>query len=130
MSDTTEAKVSETPRTQVASQSVLVVEDEALVALDLEEMLYEIGFGEVVVCNSVDTAASTLDERDFEFAVFDLNLDGETSLPLIETVMTLDTQIVVASGYDAKSVPLPDPDIARLTKPYGVGDLRRALLGD
>lgn len=109
--------------------TVLVVEDEVLVAMDLEDMLYDLGFREVVLCNSVETARQTLADRVFEYAVFDLNLDGKSSVPLIEMVLPLETRIVVASGYDANSMPLPDPDIPRIIKPYKAVELERALLG-
>ncbi len=107
--------------------SVLVVEDEALVALDLEDMLLDIGFKDVVLCNSIEAAEITLSDRSFSYMVFDLNLDGKSSVPLIEKVLGSDVRIVVASGYDAKSVELPDPSIPRITKPYRFAELQQAL---
>lgn len=114
---------------QTELTSVLVVEDEALVAMDVEYMLLEIGFKDIVICNSVECADDALSSREFEFAVFDLNLHGHTSLPLIERLMDSEMRIVVASGYDANSMPLPRDTIPRIMKPYRVHDLRRALLG-
>lgn len=108
---------------------ILVVEDEALVALDLEDMLRDMGFQNVTVCSSVRAARNALASTTFEFAVFDLNLDGESSVPLIQEVAGGETRIVVASGYDATSMPLPRNDIPRITKPYRASELRQALLG-
>lgn len=110
--------------------TVLVVEDEALVALDLEDMLRDIGFHEIVICASVPKAEAALAARDFDYAVFDLNLDGQSSIPLIEKVADGPMKIVVASGYDAKSMPLKDESIPRITKPYRIHELAHALLGD
>ena len=61
---------------------VLAVEDEALLAFDLEDMLHELGFRDVTVCGSYADAEAALAARAFGYAIFDLNLDGRMSTPL------------------------------------------------
>ena len=110
-----------------ASRTALVVEDEAWVAFDLEDMLRDLGFEEVVVCGTFALAEETLAARDFPVAVFDLNLDGRISTPLIERALASGTHVVVTSGYETDTMPLEDASIPRLVKPYAPADLARAL---
>lgn len=107
--------------------AVLVVEDEALVAFDVEDMLRDLGFADVVVCNGYDAAEAALNARDFPFAVFDLNLDGRLSVPLVEHALARGTHVVVASGYEPEVVPLDAAPTARVLKPVQAAQLARAL---
>ena len=108
-------------------RSVLVVEDESIVAFDLADMLEDLGYRDVTVCTSFEDAERTLAERRFDVGIFDLNLHGRISQPLIDTAQEAGTAVVVASGYEARTVPLKDPRMPRLGKPYRERDIARAL---
>lgn len=106
---------------------VLVVEDEALVAFELEDMLHDLGFSEVTVCASYDEAERALDGGGFGYAVFDLNLSGVLSVPLVERAHAEGIRTIITSGYERSTVPAADLDVPRLTKPYDLAGLARAL---
>lgn len=53
---------------------VLVVEDEALIALDMEATLRDAGVAEIVAAVSVDEALLAIDNGDLHGAVLDLHL--------------------------------------------------------
>ena len=107
--------------------AVLAVEDEAFLAFDLEDMLGDLGFDDVTVCATYAAAEAALGTRAFDYAVFDLNLDGTMSTPLVERARAAGIGVVVASGYEPSTVPLSDAAIPRLTKPYDMRSLARAL---
>jgi DNA-binding response OmpR family regulator len=61
---------------------VLVVEDEPLVAIDVEEQLTRAGFGVVGPAASVAKAHRLIQEVGCDIAVLDLNLPDETAEPI------------------------------------------------
>ena len=63
------------------SLSVLVVEDEAVVAIDLEFALEELGHS-VVGAGRLSEAMSAAQSSDFDLAILDVNLNGEPSYPV------------------------------------------------
>lgn len=109
------------------SKTVLVVEDEALIAFDIEQMLRDFGFSDISICATYEKADEILLDRRFDIAVFDLNLDGKLSIPLVERAFAHGTHVVIASGYEPTRVPSPAPSIERILKPCSPDDLKRAL---
>ena len=63
---------------------VLLVEDSMIIAMDAEDALKEIGAAKVVVAASVARALGALEKGGLNFALLDLNLGEETSLPVAD----------------------------------------------
>ncbi len=108
---------------QLAARRVLIVEDELLVAMDLEGLLEDHDCQVVATVSTVAGAFAALGECEPEIVILDLNLDGDTTLPVVEELHKRQIPFVVVSGYDElrqeepllKSVPL-------VAKPWN-GDL-------
>lgn len=60
----------------------LLVEDNLFIAIDAEDMLHGLGAGMVVVAKSVPEALAALEKLKFTFALLDINLGAENSLPI------------------------------------------------
>jgi len=60
-------------------RGVLIVEDEAMVAMLLEDLLQELGCHVVEIASRVETAITSIRARIFDVAILDVNLKGETS---------------------------------------------------
>ncbi|HET6375603.1 MAG TPA: response regulator, partial [Methylocella sp.] len=56
---------------------VLIVEDEAMVAIVLEDLLLELGCRVVGIVARVETALASVAARNFDVAILDVNLKGE-----------------------------------------------------
>jgi CheY-like chemotaxis protein len=82
----------------LAGKSVLIIEDEALIAMSVESCLQNAGAA-VVVANSIALAQSALDEGiPFDAAVVDLLLaDGDAS-PLIQGLSERGIPVVITTG--------------------------------
>jgi CheY-like chemotaxis protein len=117
----------------MSSRKVLLVEDEALVAMAAIETLNELGF-EVL---EAPTARAALDHfgadgAQFEFAVVDFGLPDRPGEQLIAELKALrpDLPIIVASGYNEdelrRRIKLDDR-FAFLNKPYDLASLQRAI---
>jgi two-component SAPR family response regulator len=80
---------------------VLVVEDEFLIAMDLEAMLKEHGWHLLGPAATVAEALSLLEDgKTPDVALLDVNLRGETVVPVAEVLHGRGVPIVLASAYD------------------------------
>jgi two-component SAPR family response regulator len=79
---------------------VLVVEDEFLLALDLELILLRHGWRVLGPARTVDEALLLLEAERPDVALLDVNLRGEMVTPVAETLRTLGVPFVLASAYN------------------------------
>jgi len=107
---------------------LLLVEDEPLIALDVEEICLEHGAEQVVTIRRLEDAQA-LDFSLFDAAIVDLVLGDRSSLPLAATMRANDLPIVFASGYSqTPELALNFPDVTLLSKPYASNTLVEALV--
>ncbi|UEM06927.1 PAS domain S-box protein (plasmid) [Skermanella rosea] len=78
---------------------VLVVEDEALTALALKKLLNDAGFRVLGPVGRVGDALALARTEDPEAAVLDVNLFGETVLPLADILLDRGVPFVFCTGY-------------------------------
>ena len=83
---------------------VLLVEDNMIIALDNEDMLRAAGFSDVVLAKDVENGLRAIRDHDFGFALLDINLGRENSIPIAEKLRELDIPFIFASGYDDASL--------------------------
>ena len=96
---------------------VLVVEDEAIVALEIEQNLQDAGFEVVGPAARVAEALELLKEYGCDAAVLDINLGVETSEPIARLLSDKGTPFVTVSGYSQDQRPSGFSGGAFLTKP-------------
>ena len=111
-------------------ETVLLVEDEALIAFEAECLLHDMGVRDVTLCANYDQAeraVDALDADDLPLAVFDMNLNGRLSTPLIERFAALGGRIVIATGYELEDGLADRLGAVHLVKPYDLKRLRRAI---
>lgn len=108
---------------------VLLVEDNAIVAMSAEEQLLEIGVEQVFLARSVAEAEAHCDSQKFDFALLDFDLGNETSINVAARLKRAEIPFAFASGF-GEFLDLPSELLgsAILKKPYLIADLERALL--
>ncbi|MBW6400944.1 response regulator [Roseomonas sp. HJA6] len=106
---------------------ILVVEDEALVAMLVEDALEDAGFGVIGPVRSVAQALEVLEAERPDAAVLDLNLAGENSVSVADALVALGIPFVVATGYGAAGLPAGHRGVPVLPKPYDPADLTAVL---
>ena len=79
---------------------VLVVEDEFLIALDLEQLLRRHGWRVLGPAATVDQALRLLRGAAPDVALLDVNLRGEPVTPVAEELRARGVPFVLASAYD------------------------------
>ena len=113
--------------TKLTGRRILVVEDEALVAMLVEDALLDAGAIVIGPVATVAEALSLLQRERPDVAVLDLNLAGETSTPVADALVTMGVPFVVATGYGADGLPPGHVAVPVLAKPYDPDDLTTAL---
>jgi len=111
------------------SLSVMLLEDEYLIALDAEQNLEVLGLKSVRVVNTLAGAAAIAEAGDVDVAILDLNINGEMSFEVAEMFRKKGIPIVFASGYELRDRFDTDLDGAavHLRKPYTAEGLKDAL---
>ncbi|PBC04632.1 response regulator [Mesorhizobium sp. WSM3860] len=81
-------------------KTVLIVEDEYLIAMDLKFMLERRGWRVIGPVATVAEASSLLEVELPSVALLDVNLGNELVTPLAEELSSLDVPFALASAYD------------------------------
>lgn len=106
---------------------VLVVEDESLVALDIEAMLEEMGCTVVASVPRLVKALDLASRLDFDLAVLDINLAGEVVYPLAFRLAERGIPFLFSTGYSTADLPTELRDRPILRKPVMLASLKRAV---
>jgi DNA-binding response OmpR family regulator len=109
------------------ARRILVVEDEALVAMLVEDALNDAGFAVIGPAATVAEAMSLLEAERPDAVVLDLNLAGVTSTPIADLLAARRIPYVIATGYGASGLPPGHQDAMVLAKPYDPADLTAML---
>lgn len=107
--------------------SVLVVEDEVFVAMFIEELLAELGFGQVTSVHDIEAAIRAAETSDFKLAILDLNLSGASATSVVRILRQRDIPFVITTGHHAEELPEAIRGELVLFKPYGAEEFRRAV---
>lgn len=109
------------------SLRVLVVEDEALIGMLIEDMLADIGCNHVDVAASVECALDAVAEASPDFAMLDINLNGERSFPVADLLRSRAIPFVFLSGYEPLDLGEAYAGTKILQKPFRLGDVETVL---
>lgn len=106
---------------------VLVMEDEWIIAEQLEIALTEGGFEVVGPVGRIDAAIGLLDGASVEAAVLDINLHGDPTFSFAARLEASGIPFVFVSGYSKVSVPAAFQTRPLLQKPIDPVVLRDCL---
>jgi CheY-like chemotaxis protein len=109
------------------ARRVLVVEDEVIVGMLVEDMLQELGYEVVALSTHLDQAVELASSSDIDFAMLDLNLNGQLSYAVADVLRRRGLPFIFATGYGAKFLVPPYAGTPTLQKPFHLDDLRRIL---
>ncbi len=112
-----------------AGLRLLIVEDDALIAALIEDMLIELGCRVVGSANSVTTALELLDTLGsaLDGAMLDANLGGEPVYPVAARLAGMGVPFAFVSGYGREGIDEAFAGRPVVDKPFDIEDLQRVL---
>ena len=111
----------------MGQRSILVVEDEPLIAMMLEDFLESLGHSVTATCESVSDAIIEADKGGFDLAILDVNLKGESVWPVAERLRDKQIPFVLATGGHVDPPPPQFANVPVIEKPYTVDRVTPAL---
>jgi CheY-like chemotaxis protein len=106
---------------------VLIVEDELMIRMLLADMLGELGYAVAGEAARIDEALAAAKIGDFDLAILDVNLNGESVEPVAVALSAQGCPFIFASGYGARGLPEAFRDRPTLRKPFQMPELSRVL---
>ena len=114
----------------MSNGEILILEDDALIALDIEMTLAEAGHEKLSVHHNQDSALSRLEKTVPAAALLDFNLGkSKTSMEVAEKLRAQGVPFLFLTGYTDSTVSLPDglSDVKRIVKPFKGQELIEAV---
>jgi CheY-like chemotaxis protein len=109
-------------------RSILIVEDEPLIAMMLEDFLDSLGHKVVATCDSVDDALGWADSGGFDVAIIDVQLkDGKAVWPVADRLAEKGTPFILATGGHLDPPPDGHAHAPVLSKPYTIDSIEPAI---
>jgi DNA-binding response OmpR family regulator len=109
------------------ARSILIVEDEPLIAMMLEDFLLSLGHEVRATCESVSEALKAVQAGDFDLAILDVNLKGESVWPVAAMLRERAIPFILASGGHVDPPPAEFAGVPMIDKPYTIDRVTPAL---
>jgi len=108
-------------------RSILIVEDEPLIAMMLEDFLETLGHKVAASCDSVETALEQVEAGGFDVAILDVSLKDGQVWPVADRLVAAGIPFVLATGGHVEPPPAAHADVPVLAKPYTIDAIEPAL---
>lgn len=106
---------------------ILIVEDEATVAMLIEDMLEELGCNVVASVPSLALARELSVRSDFDLAMLDVNVAGELVFPVAHLLRERRIPFIFSTGYGSMGLPAEFLECPVLAKPFSQAELTKKL---
>ena len=111
----------------LAGKRILVVEDEFLIALDIERILELVEATHISVSRNRDALLALQGGDRFDFAILDYKLNGDNSGPVADRLTELGVPFIFLTGTSTLQVPEQYRAVTILQKPFDANSLIAAL---
>ena len=115
-------------RISISGNRVMIVEDEALVAMVVTESLTSLGCSVVGPFSRCSDALAAIEADEIDAAILDVNLDGEMVYPLAELLTERGVPFIFVTGYGAESIDERFTHIPVIQKPVERHVLQRIFV--
>lgn len=106
---------------------VLVVEDEAMIAMLVEDMVLDFGSEVVGPVARLNEAIQLARHAELDAAILDINVGGAVTFAVAEVLNERGIPFIFATGYGAGAIPPRFSRSATLPKPFSYQSLSDAL---
>ena len=113
----------------LTGRKILIVEDEAPIALDLATAVQQAGGIVIGPVASVAGAHAAMADNRLDGALLDIRLRNETSFPLADVLAVLNIPFVFVSGISSALMPYTHRERPLFDKPYEATEVISAMAG-
>ena len=113
----------------VALGTILILEDEAMVSIMMEELVRDMGAGEVIVCSDAQQASEVVGSAEIDLAILDVHLGQGTSFAVADALDARGIPFIFSSALGAVAVEERHQGKPMLSKPFADEELRAHVLG-
>jgi PAS domain S-box-containing protein len=111
----------------MAGRHILLVEDEAIVAMLMKEMLVDLGFTVLGPVSALGQALAAATDPRIDGAVLDVNIGGERVYPVADALAGRGIPFIFVTGYSTDTIDRRFAQVPALEKPVDPAMLRRLL---
>jgi CheY-like chemotaxis protein len=108
-------------------QRILIVEDEALVAMLIEDIVLDLGHEVAAIAGRLADGLAKAEALDISCAVLDLNLNGERTYPIAQALKRRGVPFLFVTGYGASGLEPGWEDEVVVQKPFQPHELAQGL---
>lgn len=112
--------------THETGKRILVVEDDPIVAMVVEDTLRDLGL-EVIVDLTLVNALSEVEASEFDAALIDVGLRGESAYPVMIALQERRVPFAVMSGGDLTTLAAEFPRVRMMSKPLDMKSLQNVM---
>ena len=114
-------------KTANSSLQILVVEDESMVAMMIEDMLEDLGHKVIATSGRIPDASKLVSDGHADLAILDVNLNGEETYPLADSLAARQIPFIFATGYGSSGIKAEWSGVPVLQKPFQSRELAEAI---
>jgi CheY-like chemotaxis protein len=111
----------------LGGRRILVVEDEAILAWALQDMLTGYGYEVVGPAARVSQALDLIGREAVDAAVLDVNLNGQKCYPIADALVARGVPFLFSTAYSSEGIEKDYRHHTKLQKPFSAPDLAKAL---
>ena len=115
------------PRDTPQIPRILIVDDEPMIAFDLQDLIIDAGFASAGVVGRLEAALALIESGACDAAILDANLAGVSASPAAAALVARGLPFIVLSGYSAKQHQNTFPGAVFIQKPCRPAHLIQAL---
>lgn len=106
---------------------IIIIEDEPLVALEIEQAVAEAGCRVAATAYTLDQAFAVIEAEPCDGVIVDANLSGDSAEPFVERLKARGIPYILVSGYGRDQLGFVEDDAPLVGKPFLVGVLAAAI---
>ncbi|HEX2652506.1 MAG TPA: PAS domain S-box protein [Xanthobacteraceae bacterium] len=125
--DAESQRIEQVSKKQLLGKRIIIVEDEILLALDIEHILTEAGYHVVGRAGTLDKAKDLIADTSCDLALLDANLAGARVDDLALALAIRRIPFLFATGYGKEGTPQGFRDVPVLAKPFSAEQLLSAV---
>ena len=110
-----------------SGRTILIVEDEPLIAMMLEDFLESLGHTVIGSVDNVEAALDHVGRGGFDVAIVDVNLNGERVWPVADRLAAKGIPYVLATGGHIEPPPEAHASVPVLSKPFTLDAIEPVL---